>query len=70
MSKKNKRQTRRTDSSVVVTTPMATASSITRGGGDREFKPDYSYVIKDLRRIGLLAGTFFAILIVLSFFLN
>ena len=35
-----------------------------------EFNPDYSYVLKDLRRIGILAGTFFAIVIVLSFFLN
>lgn len=37
---------------------------------EREFNPDYSYVIKDLRRIGLLAGTFFIILIALSFFLR
>lgn len=36
----------------------------------QEFNPDYSYVIKDLRRIGTLAGTFFLILIVLSFFLR
>jgi hypothetical protein len=34
---------------------------------DREFNPDYAPVIKDLRRIGMLAGTFFVILIVLSF---
>jgi len=35
-----------------------------------EFNPDYTYVIKDLRRIGILAGSAFAIVIVLSFFLN
>jgi hypothetical protein len=35
-----------------------------------EFNPDYSHVIKDLQRIGILAGTFFVILIILSFFLN
>jgi len=35
-----------------------------------EFQPDYSYVIKDLKRIGILAGSFVAILIVLSFFLR
>jgi hypothetical protein len=35
-----------------------------------EFNPDYSYVKRDLKRIGLLAGSFFAILIVLSFFLH
>lgn len=37
---------------------------------DSGFNPDYSYVIKDLRRIGLLAGTFFSILVILSFFLR
>jgi hypothetical protein len=35
-----------------------------------EFKPDYSYVIKDLKRIGVLAGSFFVILIALSIFLR
>ncbi|MBK9206791.1 MAG: hypothetical protein IPL71_00170 [Anaerolineales bacterium] len=35
-----------------------------------EFTPDYSNVKKDLTRIGLLAGTFFVALIVLSFFIN
>ena len=69
MSKKNKRQTRRAGNTAGESAPVATVSSAARSG-DREFKPDYSYVIKDLKRIGLLAGTFFAILIVLSFFLN
>lgn len=35
-----------------------------------EFNPDYSDVIKDLKRIGVLAGTFFIILIALSFILG
>jgi hypothetical protein len=35
-----------------------------------EFNPDYSQVKRDLARIGILAGSFFAILIVLSFFLR
>ncbi|MCX8026012.1 MAG: hypothetical protein N3A60_12490 [Thermanaerothrix sp.] len=35
-----------------------------------EFNPDYSYVIRDLKRIGTLAGTFFVILIVLAFILR
>lgn len=35
-----------------------------------EFNPDYSHVKRDLSRIGLLAGTFFVLLIVLSFFLR
>jgi hypothetical protein len=35
-----------------------------------EFNPDYTYVKRDLSRIGILAGAFFGILIVLSFFLK
>lgn len=35
----------------------------------QEFNPDYTYVVKDLKRIGALAGTFFIILIALSFIL-
>jgi hypothetical protein len=37
---------------------------------ETEFNPDYSQTIKDLRRIGTLAGSFFIILIILSFFLR
>jgi len=32
-----------------------------------EFKPDYTHIIKDLRRIGILAGSFIVALIALSF---
>ena len=35
-----------------------------------EFNPDYSYVKKDLKRIGSLAVFFFVILIVLTFILR
>lgn len=35
-----------------------------------EFNPDYTYVIADLKRIGILAGSFITILVVLSFFLR
>jgi hypothetical protein len=38
--------------------------------GPSEFKPDYTPVIKDLKRIGVLAGSFFTLLIILSFFLR
>lgn len=62
MSKKNKRQTTRN------TPSRPAASAITNK--PVEFNPDYSYVSKDLRRIGLLAGTFVAALVILSFFLN
>ena len=35
----------------------------------REFEPDYSAVSRDLKRIGILAGSFLSILVILSFFL-
>ena len=35
-----------------------------------EFNPDYTYVVNDLKRIGTLAGTFFVILIALSFIIR
>ena len=38
--------------------------------GVTEFKPDYSHVVSDLKRIGILAGSFFVILVVLSIFLK
>lgn len=34
-----------------------------------EFNPDYSYVKKDLRTIGILAGIFITALVALSFFI-
>ncbi len=64
MSKKNKRQMRRE----VTNTGFTPAPSITNR--PTEFAPDYSYVRKDLRRIGTIWGSFIAILIVLSFFLH
>ncbi len=68
MSKKTKRQSRSTAS----TTPSA-ASSLGRSSSPSQaeaFNPDYTYVKKDLRRIGTLAGIFLTILVVLSFFLR
>lgn len=50
-------------------TPVRAAASSRRAGGAAEFNPDYSYVISDLKRIGVLAGAFFVILVVLSFIL-
>ena len=56
MAKKNKRPT----AALRMATPAAPV----------EFNPDYSTGKKDLVRIGILAGTFFAGLIVLSFFIK
>ena len=41
-----------------------------RSSYSQEFNPDYSQVIQDLKRIGIMAGSFVAILVVLSFFLR
>jgi hypothetical protein len=35
-----------------------------------EFSPDYTHIRRDLRRIGVLAGSFFVILVGLSLFLR
>jgi hypothetical protein len=56
MSKKTKRQAPRQYSSL-------SAKPV-------EFNPDYSIIKRDLKRIGVLAGTFFAILIILAIFQN
>jgi hypothetical protein len=40
-----------------------------RAMDDDSFNPDYTPIIQDLKRIGTLAGIFFVILIVLSFFM-
>lgn len=52
----------------------APAVSIPRTSSNRsmttEFNPDYSYVRSDLKRIGILASSFFVVLVILSFFLR
>jgi hypothetical protein len=57
MAKKNKRATQ--------SVPMGNIPA-----ARTEFTPDYSNTKKDLTRIGILAGTFFVALIVLSFFVK
>ncbi len=57
MSRKNRRQMSRT--AAFVNAPRAA-----------EFNPNYTYIKRDLGRIGILAGSFFVILIVLSFILK
>jgi len=50
---------------------MRTASTSGRESSSAgEFDPDYTHVKKDLVRIGTLAGSFFVLLIVLSFILK
>ena len=59
MAKKNKNKNRQTGSAQVSITAAEIKS--------KEFNPDYSDVIKDLKRIGILAVSFFIVLIALSF---
>jgi len=55
---------------VVAKTETATPKAAVSRTPSAEFNPDYSYVKKDLKRIGILAGSFFVVLVVLSFFLR
>ncbi len=62
MAKKNKNKYRRP-------TTYTKPGDQTESKSD-EFNPDYSDVIKDLKRIGILAASFFIILLALSFVLG
>ncbi len=69
MSKKQKRRTSTAEPVREVVQKSSTAPT-GRYASTSEFNPDYTPIIKDLKRIGILAGSFFAILIILSFFLR
>jgi hypothetical protein len=56
------------DSAKVVVKPQAATANSNRFG--TTFNPDYAPVRKDLKRIGIMAGSFFVILIALTFFLR
>jgi hypothetical protein len=49
---------------------MTTSVSMTSSPTRTEFNPDYTYVKRDLARIGTLASFFIVVLVVLSFFLR
>jgi hypothetical protein len=51
-------------------TETKSKAAVSSRSSSAEFNPDYTAVKKDLRRIGILAGSFFAILIALSFILR
>lgn len=61
MAKKNKKN---------YTSILRSQSPATKSTKTEEFNPDYTDVIRDLKRIGILAGVFFAVLVGLSFFLR
>jgi len=66
-----KKQNRNVSKSTVVSVPEVTTKSTIRARATTtEFNPDYKAIKDDLKRIGILAGSFFVILVVLSFFLR
>lgn len=68
MSKKQKRQVSSGSGNAAPMVEKINASRITTAA--TEFNPDYTPVIKDLKRIGILAGSFIGLLVILSFFLR
>jgi len=76
MAKKTKRQSNGNGKTQAA--PVAAVETVSKPSGfassarsaDKDFNPDYSYVVKDLKRIGVLAGVFFSALIILAFFLR
>ncbi|MFN3307684.1 MAG: hypothetical protein ACK44E_00620 [Anaerolineales bacterium] len=76
MSKKTKRSSRSSAARSSEPTPAVAVTQSVQSAlpgarsSEKGFNPDYSDVIKDLKRIGTLAGTFFILMILLSFFLK
>jgi hypothetical protein len=66
MSKKSKRQSRRN----VSQSPDRSMPEVLSGSRPTGFSPDYHFVIRDIRRVGILAGFFIVTLVTLSFFLH
>lgn len=69
-TKSKHRSVNTTPTAVPVVKQAATAVKTMGKSFTTEFNPDYSFVIQDLKRIGTLAGIFFVVLVVLSFFLR
>jgi hypothetical protein len=66
MAKKSKRQISRDVNPSVeksISDPLI-------GNRPTGFNPDYHYVIQDIRRVGILAGSFFIVLVVLAIILH
>ncbi len=68
MAKKHNRKVSKSTSELSATVEKSATSR--RRLISSEFNPDYSEIVSDLKRIGILAVSFFVILIVLSFFLR
>ena len=66
MAKKSKRQINRDVNPSIeksISDPLI-------GNRPTGFNPDYHYVIKDIRRVGILAGSFLVVLVTLAIILH
>jgi len=68
MPKKSSRRSSRITPSPAISAPRPSTLASARRR-EEPVSPDYSYVISDLRRIGILAGAFFLGMIMLYFVL-
>ncbi len=66
MAKKTKRPTSRESSPA----QEKSISDPLTAGRPTGFNPDYHFVIKDIRRVGILAGSFFVVLVALAIILH
>lgn len=64
------RKTQRRPAEIAVKAPEMKRPEASSSFGKSEFNPNYTHVLRDLRRIALLAGSLFLALIILSLFLN
>jgi hypothetical protein len=71
-----KKQKRRVSGTTAAEAPASLAAerppvgSPVRASYTQEFNPDYTHVTHDLKQIGIMAGSFLVVLVVLSFFLR
>ncbi len=72
-----KKQKRRAPSAAAVKSPVTVTPATSPSPRPRpasltsyEFNPDYAYVIRDLKKIGIMAVSAIALLVALSFFLR
>jgi hypothetical protein len=68
MAKKHSRKV--SNASAQVSAVVEASPTARRRLTSTEFNPDYSDIVHDLKRIGVLAASFFVVLIALSFILR
>ena len=71
MAKKKRKQTRSSRRTTVAADIQSIETQALkaprRAINEAEFNPDYTPIVRDLKRIGTLAAIFFVVLVVLSF---